>query len=305
MKSNTVTASSNWKKLLPTIKSSSPKQTSNKRKSTDADNKSHTKKKIKVEESVKTAIPSKDDLWFGDDIDEKDLQLAYSSAKELKKEERDRKKQLVKKMNEVKGKDAKLGKYVAIDCEMVGVGPTAEESALARVSLVNFNGAVLLDTFVKPQERVTDYRTKISGVHAKDLINAPSFKEVQQQVADIIKDRILVGHAVHNDLQALMLDHPKLLIRDTQRYKEFRKLSRGRTPGLKMLVQKVLEVDIQSGSHSSVEDARFTMLLYRKVKDNWEKSFGARSGLQMKKLAIKEKKRKYKIVSEKEDEHTS
>ncbi|KAG0193433.1 3'-5' exonuclease [Apophysomyces sp. BC1034] len=253
-------------------------------------------------DNTKTAIPSKDDLWFGDDIDEKDLQLAYSTAKELKKDERDRKKALVQKMNEATGKDAKLGKYVAIDCEMVGVGPTAEESALARVSLVNFNGAVLLDTFVKPQERVTDYRTKVSGVQSKHLVDAPTFKETQQKVADIIKDRILVGHAVHNDLQALMLDHPRLLIRDTQRYKEFRKLSRGNTPGLKMLVQKVLEVDIQAGSHSSVEDARFTMLLYRKVKADWEKSFGARAGYQMKKVAIKEKKRKYKTTEADEEE---
>lgn len=54
---------------------------------------------------------------------------------------------------------------------MVGVGPDGEESALARVSLVNYNGAVLMDDFVKPQERVTDFRTAVSGITPKHLVN--------------------------------------------------------------------------------------------------------------------------------------
>jgi hypothetical protein len=52
---------------------------------------------------------------------------------------------------------------------MVGVGPDGEESALARVSLVNYNGALLLDEYVKPLERVTDFRTAVSGITPKHL----------------------------------------------------------------------------------------------------------------------------------------
>lgn len=33
------------------------------------------------------------------------------------------------------------------------------------------------------------------------IVAAPTFKEVQQKVADILKERILVGHAVYNDLK--------------------------------------------------------------------------------------------------------
>lgn len=65
----------------------------------------------------------------------------------------------------------RLGKYLAIDCEMVGVGYKGSRSVLARVSLVNFHGTVVLDEYVRPQEEVTDYRTWISGVkpsHLKD-----------------------------------------------------------------------------------------------------------------------------------------
>jgi RNA exonuclease 4 len=118
------------------------------------------------------------------------------------------------------------GKYISLDCEFVGIGPEGTESALARVSIVNFHGAVVLDTFVKTTEKVVDYRTWVSGVREGDLRNgmfysprriqssgreriltisarvlqAPSFKEVQKQVSDILKGRVLVGHAVQNDL---------------------------------------------------------------------------------------------------------
>jgi RNA exonuclease 4 len=59
---------------------------------------------------------------------------------------------------------------VAVDCEMVGVGPDGKESSLARVSVVNFHGVVLLDEFVRQRERVVDYRTEYSGVRPGDLI---------------------------------------------------------------------------------------------------------------------------------------
>lgn len=65
---------------------------------------------------------------------------------------------------------ASPGKYLAIDCEMVGVGIDGEESSLARVSIVNYWGKVQLDEFVKQKERVADYRTKWSGIRPSDMV---------------------------------------------------------------------------------------------------------------------------------------
>lgn len=62
-------------------------------------------------------------------------------------------------------------KYIAIDCEMVGVGIEAQESSLARVSIVNYYGVVQLDEIVQQKERVVDYRTKWSGIRAQDMVN--------------------------------------------------------------------------------------------------------------------------------------
>ncbi len=108
-----------------------------------------------------------------------------------------------------------------MDCEFVGIGADGSEDALARVSLVNFHGAVLYDVHVRPSETVTDYRTAVSGVTAGQVHGraAIPFKQAQREVAALLKEKILVGHAVQNDLRALLLSHPRQLIRDTSTYK--------------------------------------------------------------------------------------
>jgi RNA exonuclease 4 len=170
-----------------------------------------------------------------------------------------------------------IGKYVAIDCEMVGVGPNPErESALARVSAVNFNGEQIYDSYVLPLEPITDYRTHVSGISAKHMKIARPFKEVQADVASIMKDRVVVGHSVHNDLEVLMASHPRHDIRDTARHPPFRKLAGGSWPRLQILASELLGIKIQEGEHSSIEDARACMLLFRKDKMAFDREHAKR-----------------------------
>lgn len=96
---------------------------------------------------------------------------------------------------------------VSIDCEMVGVGPGGKSSSLARATVINnlvsflprqghhaglwaasiiasdslvgttpdqqppglLQGNVLLDVHVRQREKVTDYRTHVSGIRPNDL----------------------------------------------------------------------------------------------------------------------------------------
>lgn len=169
-------------------------------------------------------------------------------------------------------KATEIGKYVAMDCEFVGVGPEGKEHALARISITNYYGHIILDEFVKPKEKVVDWRTYVSGIKPEHMKQAISFEEAQRKCAEIIKGRILVGHALKHDLDALLLSHPRSMIRDTARHLPFRKkYAKGKSPSLKKLTKEVLKVQIQSGEHSSVEDARATMLLYKSDKSEFEK----------------------------------
>jgi RNA exonuclease 4 len=175
------------------------------------------------------------------------------------------------KINNLSIRQQEIGKYIAMDCEFVGVGPEGIQSELARVSIVNFHGHTIYDKFVKPREKVTDWRTFVSGIRPSDMQLAISFKQAQSEVSEILKDRVLIGHAIHHDLEALYLTHPKRAIRDTSKHTPFKqKYSKGKTPSLKKLASEILGFCIQSGEHSSVEDAKATMLIYKSDKRNFE-----------------------------------
>jgi hypothetical protein len=60
-------------------------------------------------------------------------------------------------------------RYVGLDCEMVGIGASGKQSALARCCLIDFDGNVIFDEYVKPPGFVTDFRTKYSGIRKKDI----------------------------------------------------------------------------------------------------------------------------------------
>jgi len=183
-----------------------------------------------------------------------------------------------------------IGPYVSLDCEMVGVGPLfrsrrqnssvfESRSSLARVSIVNYYGHVLLDTFVQQREPVTDYRTAISGVRPEDVIGplALPFSVVRNQVISLLRNRILVGHAVHNDLRSLRYSHPSEYIRDTQQCPQVKEIHGPQTIGLKTLCNAEFGIDVQPGEHSSITDARAAMALFRLYRTQWEASLATRS----------------------------
>ncbi|XP_022139347.1 RNA exonuclease 4 [Momordica charantia] len=180
--------------------------------------------------------------------------------------------------------DFSVTDVVAMDCEMVGVGQ-GNRSALGRVTLVNKWGNVIYDEFVRPIERVVDFRTQISGIRPCDLKKAKDFPTVQKKVADLIKGKIVVGHALCNDFKALLLSHPKKDLRDTSEYQFFQK--EGCRRALRHLAAEFLGVEIQNGEHCPIEDARSAMLLYQKKRKEWEKSLKSEM-----KLKLKQKKRK-------------
>lgn len=198
----------------------------------------------------------------------------------LQKEEAKEEKKLAKIPEEYKAK------YIALDCEMVGIGADGKKSALARVSVVDWDLKVLLDTFVQVPTRVTDFRTQYSGVTSKHIKNKAGAMDVvkcRELVANLLKDKVLVGHALSNDLKALLLTHPKANIRDTAKFRPFQRYanSKWRPRKLRDLVKENLKesntkyAGFQEDSHDSVQDASATMELFQLVHKQWEKELSS------------------------------
>ena len=197
--------------------------------------------------------------------------------------------------------EAYTSQYVALDCEMVGIGNQGRQSALARVSIVDWHYNVLLDTYVQVPMKVTDYRTQVSGIkpkHIQPQNNAMDVHVCRTKVADILKNKILVGHALKNDLDALMLTHAPTHIRDTAKYRPFQRLQKShatqqkwRPRKLRDLVAEHVQLSIQQAgqSHNSVEDATATMKLFQTVHQQWESDIIIAQQQQQKSLSKKKK----------------
>ena len=99
----------------------------------------------------------------------------------------------------------------------------------------------------------------ISGVRPEDMHKAQSFEELQMKVKNLISKKIVVGHGLGSDFKALKLKHPRKDIRDTAIYFQ-NKL--GGKPSLAKLAQERLGIKIQSGEHSSIQDARAALRIY-------------------------------------------
>merc|ERR1712226_407612 len=233
-----------------------------------------------------TLVFQEDTFQQTHDTDEKNTAKAKKRKREfprinqLMKEDKEAgEKKLMKEAmekSELRLSDEIKDKYRAVDCEMVGIGIDGKISALARASVTNWDGEILLDTFVKVPSKVTDFRTKWSGVKARDLKSekAMSVEDCRSKVSALLKGKVLVGHALKNDLDALMLTHPKENIRDTARYRPYQRLAgrKWRPRKLRDLVKEFCDIQIQQEgeAHDSVDDARAAMQLFKVSREPWE-----------------------------------
>lgn len=119
-------------------------------------------------------------------------------------------------------------------------------------------------------KKVIDYATEYSGVSEKDL-EGVTFTQVDAQglVMDILTpSTILVGHALHNDLRTLKIDHKwvidtSLLFRDPM----WRKIGNDKPQALSLvkLCQAILKSNLREVGqpHSCIDDAIAPLQLVR------------------------------------------
>ena len=188
---------------------------------------------------------------------------------------------------------------IAIDCEMMqsNIG-----QVLGRVSIINYEGETIFDTFVCYPEPIviTNTDEKYSGIAWNDIDpqnGAQPFSVVQACLVELLRHRIVIGHDIQKDLKVISMDLPSQLrrlqgdalqltpisfdmaIRDTQkcsRYRQYANRGANQGPSLKNLALGVLGRPIKQGRVSSVEDAIATMAVYRNAEVDIEKEQGKR-----------------------------
>jgi len=140
---------------------------------------------------------------------------------------------------------------VCIDCEMI---ETSNGDEVARLSIVDDEGNLLLNEYFSPMGEVKDLRTQFSGIKSEDISNAKltaadSYKCLQRFAS---KQTIIAGHSLENDLRALKVIHSRCIDTALMFNSEF--ISH-KKPSLTHLVGKYMKTQFRSNGHDSIEDA--------------------------------------------------
>jgi RNA exonuclease 4 len=169
---------------------------------------------------------------------------------------------------------------VAMDCEMVGVGEGGKTSALAHIAIVDLNGNILMNEYVIPRggiTTITDYRTDYSGISENTYKSfdrkkreRQSFNNIRKKALKILQGKIIVGHGLKNDFDALEVNMSDYITWDTATKEEHQKthpIYGKQARKLKSLAAEIGNIIQVAKSdkrgHSPVEDARASMNLYR------------------------------------------
>eukprot|EP00808_Paulinella_micropora_P021901 g44845.t1 len=116
-------------------------------------------------------------------------------------------------------------------------------------------------------KRLNDIKALLYADDVALIAHSRTELQKMREIHALLKDKVIVGHALSNDFDALLLSHPIHSVRDTAKCKL---ICPGRSRALRVIAAERLDMKIQDGEHDSVQDARAAMLVYQSYRAEWE-----------------------------------
>lgn len=162
------------------------------------------------------------------------------------------------------------GAFTVIDVETTGLKPYQHRVIeFGAVRYQDGEEISRISLLIQPDRRVPQYVRKLTGIDDSDLVDAPRFADVIDQILEFIEDAPLIGYNVGFDVSFLnselqRLDRPTLLNHAIDLLPVAGALMPGtRSRGLESLAR---ELDIAPGGcHRALDDALTTASVLRKL----------------------------------------
>ncbi len=94
--------------------------------------------------------------------------------------------------------------FAAVDLETTGLDPLHDQIIEVAVQRFTLNGeAGHFSALVNSDIPIPTEISRLTGITSNDLVNAPGFNEIKNQVSAVLRGAVLVGHNINFDLKFL------------------------------------------------------------------------------------------------------
>ena len=95
---------------------------------------------------------------------------------------------------------------VYLDTETTGTGP---HDNIVEISIIDFDGSILLDRLVKPRGKVHPDAMAVHGITEEMTMNAPSWMEIWEEVESVLENRAVGIFNADFDLRMMQQSHAR------------------------------------------------------------------------------------------------
>jgi DNA polymerase-3 subunit epsilon len=92
-------------------------------------------------------------------------------------------------------------RYIILDTETTGLFPCEA----VQIAIIDLSGKTLLNSLIKPTRKITPGAADIHGITEKTVANAPTFKDIYEQIKSIITNKVVLIYNADFDSEVLDL----------------------------------------------------------------------------------------------------
>lgn len=165
-------------------------------------------------------------------------------------------------------------RFYVLDTETTGLGAADE---IVQIAILDGDGVASVDQLIKPTIPIPPVASAVHGIHDRDVIDAPSFKDIYIRLSTLLAGQVVIAYNMDFDwrmleqtasryrLPAMRIGKRDCAMKQYARFKGTRHSS-GRNYVWHKLGAAVAQEGLQvAQAHDALDDARMTLSLIRKM----------------------------------------